>query len=133
VLERSITRRDVIKRFGAIGGSSLMIGALDAWELMGEHTRPRPALSGSRPDTKVLVLGAGMSGLVVGYELDKLQYDYRVLEARDRVGGLMWTVERGTTHTEIDGETQVCDFDEGQYFNGGAWRIPHRDQGRRKS
>jgi monoamine oxidase len=124
-----LTRRDVLKRFGAIGGSSLMIGAMDAWELMGQPSRPRPVLRGTRPDTKVIVLGAGMSGLVAGYELGKLGYDYRVLEARDRVGGLMWTVRRGTRHTEVGGETQVCEFDEGQYFNGGAWRIPNRDQG----
>jgi monoamine oxidase len=71
------------------------------------------------------VLGAGLSGLVVGYELGKLGYDYQVLEARDRVGGLQWTVRRGTEHTEPGGERQVCTFDEGQYINVGPWRIPH--------
>ena len=129
MLSGPMTRRDVLKRFGAIGGSSLMIGAMDAWELMGQQTRPRPRLRGTRPDTRVVVLGGGMAGLVVGYELDKLEYDVQVLEARDRVGGLMWTVKRGSTHTEIGGETQVCEFDEGLYLNGGAWRIPNRDKG----
>jgi len=66
---------------------------------------------------------------VVGYELGKLGYDYQVLEAREWVGGLCWTIKRGATHTEIDGDTQVCQFDEGLYLNGGAWRLPNADTG----
>ncbi len=124
-----MTRREVLKRFGAVGGAPLVMGAMGAWDLMGQPSGDRPLLKGRRPDTKVIVLGAGISGLTVGYELGKLDYDYRVLEARDTVGGLCWTVRRGATHTEIGGETQVCDFDEGQYFNAGAWRIPNRDKG----
>ena len=123
-----VTRRQVLKRFGALGGSSLVIGAMDAWDLMGPESPSRPILSGMQPATRVIILGGGLSGLTVGYELGKLGYNYQVLEARDWVGGLCWTVRRGSQHTEIGGETQVCDFDEGQYFNAGAWRIPNRDQ-----
>ena len=86
-------------------------------------------LSGRPEKAKVLVLGAGVSGLVVGYELGKLGYDFRILEARDRVGGLTWTVRRGSEHTEIGGERQVCTFDEGQHVNVGAWRIPYSHTG----
>jgi monoamine oxidase len=106
-----------------------MIGAMDAWGLRGATRSVRPRLEGPQPTTRVLILGGGLSGLVVGYELGKLGYDYRVLEARDWVGGLTWTVRRGATHTEIGGERQACDFDEGQYLNAGAWRIPHTDEG----
>jgi monoamine oxidase len=64
--------------------------------------------------------------MTVGYELGKLGYNVRILEARDRVGGVNWTLRRGATHTEINGgETQVCDFDEGLYHNGGPWRLPY--------
>ena len=70
------------------------------------------------------MLGAGVSGLVVAHELAKLGHDVRVLEARDRVGGVNWSVRRGDRLVEIGGETQVCDFDEGLYFNAGPWRIP---------
>ena len=125
-----LTRRQVLQRFGMVGPSSLVMGALNSWDLMGAPAGPRPVLEGMQPDTRVIVLGAGMSGLVVGYELGKLGYDYRILEARERVGGLMWTVRRGDSHTELDGgERQVCQFDEGQYFNAGAWRIPNADKG----
>jgi len=89
----------------------------------------RPALSGRPRNAKVLVLGAGLSGLALGYELSRLGYDFHILEARDRVGGLVWTVRGGTTHTEIGGERQQCTWDEGQWFNAGAWRIPYTHTG----
>jgi len=127
--ESSLTRRHVLQAFAALGGSSLVMGAMDAWGLMGAGAAQRPQLQGQAPGTRVLVLGAGISGLTVGYELGKLGYDYRVLEARDWVGGLCWTVTGGESHTEIGGDTQVCRFDEGLYFNAGAWRLPHGDTG----
>ena len=52
-----------------------------------------------------------------------------MLEARERVGGLQWTVRKGSAHTEPDGYRQVCTFDEGQYINAGPWRIPHSHHG----
>jgi monoamine oxidase len=113
----------------AVGGSSLVMTAMTSWDLMAGQAGVRPVLSGRPRGAKVLILGAGVSGLVVGYELGKLGYDFRVLEARDRVGGLAWTVRRGTEHTEIGGERQVCTFDEGQYVNVGAWRIPYTHTG----
>lgn len=127
--ESRVTRRHVLQAFGALGGASLVMGAMDAWGLMGASPAQRPALQGRGTGTRVIVLGAGISGLVVGYELGKLGYDYQVLEAREWVGGLCWTIKRGATHTEIDGETQICQFDEGLYLNGGAWRLPNADTG----
>ena len=87
-----MTRRQLLKAFGAVGGSSLMMGTMNAWGLMGPSAGTRPVLQGRQPGTRVIVLGAGMSGLTVGYELGKLGYDYRILEAREWVGGLCWTI-----------------------------------------
>ncbi len=113
-----------------VGTSSLMMGAMGAWDLMGQPAGPRPVFSRTDADAKVIILGGGLSGLLVGYELGKLGYDYRVLEARERVGGLIWSIRRGDSHTELDGgEHQECQFDEDQYFNAGAWRIPHAHEG----
>lgn len=126
----NLTRRQVLQRFGMVGSSSLMMGAMGAWDLMGQPAGPRPRLARTDADAKVIVLGGGLAGLVVGYELGKLGYDTRILEARDRVGGLIWSIRRGDGHTELDGgETQECQFDEGQYINGGAWRIPNAHEG----
>ena len=98
---------------------------MTSWDLMAGSAGQKPELSGRPAKSKVLVLGGGLSGMVVGYELGKLGYDYQLLEARDRVGGLQWAVKQGAEHTEVGGERQVCTFDEGQYINVGPWRIPY--------
>jgi len=105
------------------------MSAMTSWDLMAGSAGQRPELTGRPAKARVLVLGGGLSGLVCGYELGKLGYDYQVLEARDRVGGLSWTVRKGSTHTEPDGDRQVCTFDDGQYINVGPWRIPHSHHG----
>jgi monoamine oxidase len=107
----------------------MVMTALSSWDLMAGPAGTRPALSGHPRNAKVLVLGAGVSGLALGYELSRLGYDFHILEARDRVGGLVWTVRGGTTHTEIGGERQQCNWDEGQWVNVGAWRIPYMHTG----
>jgi len=124
-----MTRRQLLHRLGLVGGSSLVMGTMGAWDLMGDARQPRPAWQRSGRQASVIILGGGLSGLVAGWELGKLGYDCQILEARESVGGLCWTVRRGDSHTEVGGERQVCDFDEGQYFNAGAWRIPHADTG----
>jgi monoamine oxidase len=124
-----ITRRGFFERLGLIGGSSLVMTAMSSLDLMAGQAGARPTLSGRPRKSRVVVLGAGMSGLVVGYELGRLGYDYRILEARERVGGVAWTVRRGTEHTEIGGERQVCGFDPGLYINVGPWRIPYTHTG----
>jgi monoamine oxidase len=122
-----LTRRTFLEQFGVVGGSTLVMTAMRSWDLMAAQAGPRPVLPGRTNGTKVVILGAGLSGMTVGYELGKLGYNVSILEARDRVGGVNWSVRRGATHTEMGagGETQVCNFDEGLYVNGGPWRIPH--------
>src|SRR6478752_2502330 len=121
----ALTRRRFLEQLGAVGGSSLVFSTLTSWDLMAGSAGQKPELNGKPAKSKVLVLGGGLSGMVVGYELGKLGYDYQVLEARERVGGLQWSVRKGAEHTEVGGERQVCAFDEGQYINVGPWRIPY--------
>jgi monoamine oxidase len=139
----ALTRRRFLGHLGAIGGSSLVMTAMSSWDLMAGQAGERPQLTGRPRDARVIVIGAGISGLVTAYELGKLGYNVRILEARDRVGGLAWTIRRGSEHTEITGpstrpdnssslsagERQVCTFDEGQHLNVGAWRIPYTHTG----
>ncbi|MGE3957788.1 MAG: flavin monoamine oxidase family protein [Vicinamibacterales bacterium] len=126
-----MTRRSFLERFGMVGGSALVMSAMHSWELLGAQAGPRPQLSGKPKNARVIVLGAGISGMTAGYELSKLGYDVKILEARDRVGGVNWSVRKGATHTELGagGETQACTFDEGMYVNAGPWRIPHWHEG----
>jgi len=62
------------------------------------------------PAKKVLILGAGMSGLVAGYELTQLGHDVTILEARMRPGGRVFTIREP--------------FSDGLHAEGGAARIP---------
>src|SRR5258706_15998967 len=105
-----VTRRRFLEQLGAVGGSSLIMTAMTSLDLMAGQAGVRPALTGRPARARVLVLGAGVSGLVVGYELGKLGYDFRILEARDRVGGLGRAVPRGAQHTELSGGRQGCTF-----------------------
>lgn len=126
-----LTRRTFLERFGLVGGSAMVMAAMHQWELLGAQAGSRPSLSGTPKNARVIILGAGISGMTAGYELSKLGYTVTILEARDRVGGVNWTVRKGATHTEMgpNGETQVCTFDEGMYVNAGPWRIPHWHEG----
>jgi monoamine oxidase len=123
------TRRRFLGQLGVVGGSSLVMMAMSSWELMAGQAGQRPVLQGRPRAAKVIVVGAGISGLVAAYELRRLGYDVQILEARDRVGGLTWTIRRGSEHTETTGERQVCTFDDGQHLNVGAWRIPYTHTG----
>ncbi|MCG5218682.1 flavin monoamine oxidase family protein [Streptosporangium sp. KLBMP 9127] len=62
-----------------------------------------------RPGKRVLVIGAGMAGLVAAYELMRQGHEPIVLEAQQRVGGRVLTL-RG--------------FAPGLYAEAGAMRIP---------
>ena len=46
-----------------------------------------PYQSFSKDGRRVIVIGAGFSGLAAAFELSCVGYDVTVLEARDRVGG----------------------------------------------
>lgn len=50
---------------------------------------PRP----THPVTRVVVVGAGMAGITAAHALDAAGYDVVVLEARDRIGGRIHTVD----------------------------------------
>jgi len=80
-----------------------------------------PAASGRGQE--VLILGAGIAGLVAAYELHLAGCRVRVLEARDRVGGRCWTLRDGDRVLEYGGAEQTCQFPAGEYLNAGANRI----------
>src|SRR5688572_6869365 len=120
----SLTRRHFLTRAAVMGGSSLMYEAMTGLGLLAFPTQAPFDLSGRAPGTRVLILGAGLTGLTVAYELGKVGYDCRVLEARPRPGGRVFTVRRGTA-SEEDGSPQTAAFDDGLYFNAGPMRISH--------
>jgi monoamine oxidase len=120
----ALTRRDFLTRAAAAGGASLVYEGMTGLGLLAAPTQTRFDLSGRVAGVRVLVLGGGLAGLTVAYELGKVGYDCRVLEARARPGGRVFTVRRGTV-SEEDGPSQTAAFDDGLYFNAGPMRISH--------
>lgn len=76
-----------------------------------------------KASAKVVILGAGVAGLTVAYELGKAGYDCTLLEARARAGGRNLTLRGGDTLSELNGPAQKATFGEGVYFNTGPGRI----------
>jgi monoamine oxidase len=59
---------------------------------------------------RVVVVGAGLAGLVAARELSKQGADVRVLEARDRVGGRIWTLRgSGWEHFSVEAGGEFID------------------------
>ncbi len=124
----SLTRRVFLERLGAVGGYSAVFLGMQAMGLLNAPpaaAEPFALPPGSGRGRKVVVLGAGIAGLVSAYELGRAGWDVTVLEARDRIGGRVWTVRGGDRIEQIGRPDQVCEFSEGLYLNAGAARIPH--------
>lgn len=95
--------------------------------LLASPTQAPFNLTGRVSGVRVVILGAGVAGMTAAYELGKVGYDCRVLEARGRPGGRVFTVRRGTV-SEEDGPSQTAAFDDGLYFNAGPMRISHHHE-----
>jgi len=75
-----ITRRSATAALGLAMGA----GALAAW--------PRRPVAGK--DADVIVVGAGLAGLFCATWLTDAGYRVKVLEAGERIGGRLWTLDR---------------------------------------
>jgi len=69
-------RRDFLKLLGLVlaGGEACIASGSDA-----------------KKGRRVLVIGAGLSGLAAARELRRKGYEVVVLDARERIGGRIWT------------------------------------------
>jgi monoamine oxidase len=106
----NLTRREFIRRSLILSaGASLIISCED------KDTTPTaiassPGMLGSNGNAKkIIIIGAGMSGLVSAYELVRAGHDVTMLEARDRIGGRVLTIR--------------SPFSNNHFAEGGAARI----------
>ena len=94
-----IDRRQFIRR-SAIAAAGITLAQSSAFASIAIHPAPK----------KIVIIGAGMAGLVAGYELSQLGHDITILEAQARAGGRVQTLRDP--------------FSDGLYAEAGAARIP---------
>ena len=106
------SRREFIKKSLILSlGASYIISCEDNDMLNNSDTPDSNDESGGTNDDikKVIIIGAGISGLIAGYDLTVAGYDVTILEARDRIGGRVLTIR--------------SPFSNEHYVEGGAARI----------
>ncbi|HEX6072511.1 MAG TPA: FAD-dependent oxidoreductase [Sphingomicrobium sp.] len=123
----ALTRRALLERIGAVGGAGAAYLAMETLGLAiptpaGAEDFRLPRSSGD--GRSVVILGAGIAGLVSAYELSRAGYRVTVLEARDRIGGRAWTIRGNDSIQLIDRPRQRAQLSDGLYFNAGPARIP---------
>jgi monoamine oxidase len=123
----ALTRRALLERIGSVGGLGAAYLTMEAMGLAvptpagAENFSLRRTSGNGR---SVVILGAGIAGLVSAYELQRAGYHVTVLEARERIGGRSWTIRGGDKIVQTGRPDQHATFDAGLYFNSGPARIP---------
>ena len=122
-----ISRRHFLNIIGAVGGATAVYQTSRAMGLMPD-TGEMPFLDlfhVGRNKKSAVILGAGIAGLTVAYELERAGYNVTILEASHRVGGRNVTYRHGDVVDEM-GNPQTVNFDNEPhlFFNGGPARLP---------
>lgn len=127
--ETLATRRQFLSRVGIAAGTGALYQAMTSLgHAAGTDFVGPPQLSEAKPGTRVLILGAGLAGMLAAYELRKAGYHVSILEYQNRAGGRNLTLHSGDRFEEMGGAVQNVDFASGNYFNPGPWRIPYHHQ-----
>lgn len=122
----TMSRRRLLGVIGSTAGAAAMYQAMTSLGLAKESPyRGAISLDGDPKGASVVVLGAGLAGLVSALELRKAGYKVTVLEYREKAGGRNWSLRGGDVYTELGGVTQTVGFDDGLYINPGPWRLPY--------
>ena len=74
-----------------LGQAALAAASLSACSSLNARTTPDSPVARARTPKKVIVIGAGLAGLVAGYELTQAGHEVAILEARARPGGRVHT------------------------------------------
>ena len=129
MMHTPMTKRRLLQSIGAVAGAAAVYRTMDALGMLGSNVARASTLDlppGSGAGKRVVVLGAGISGMTAAHELSKAGYGCTVLEATGRAGGRNLTVRAGDVIEETDSR-QVVFFDDADhlYANPGPARIPY--------
>ena len=127
----TLSRRDLIHRVGKLGGVAAAYQTMAAMGLLAipdAYAGP-PALPPGK-GRRIVIIGAGIAGMVLAWELRKAGFSPLILEARSRAGGRNWTLRRGDEIRETGGVQRIA-WDAGphMYFNPGPARLPYHHEG----
>lgn len=122
-MEKNFTRRSFLSKISLITAAAYP--GMMAMGMIKEAPVHPFRLHGTGKGKKVILVGAGLSGMASAYELVKMGYQCTVLEARERAGGRVFSVRKGSVNEETGNGKAEAGFDDGMYFNAGPSRIPH--------
>jgi monoamine oxidase len=127
----TLSRRALIHRVGKAGGVAAAyrtMAAMGLLPILDAYAGPPALPPGNR--RRIVIIGAGIAGMVLAWELRKAGYAPTILEARSRPGGRNWSLRAGDEVQETNG-TQRVRWDAGEhlYFNPGPARLPYHHQG----
>src|SRR5438876_5761580 len=94
-----------------LGQAALAAASLSACSSLNAPTTRDSPVARARMPKKVIVIGAGLAGLVAGYELTQAGHEVAILEARARPGGRVHTIREP--------------FSDGLHAEAGALFIPN--------
>lgn len=128
-----LSRRSFVNLVGSAGGAAGLAATLRAMGLVpspGAYATPPRLVAAPARDLRIVILGAGIAGMTAGYQLRQAGYHCRILEARERPGGRVWTLRAGDAIVET-GSTQHVAWDAHPdlYLNAGAARLSQHHQG----
>ena len=110
--ERSVSDKHRMKRREFLKQSALatvlLASPFETVSALTKLSRPR---AGAK---RVIIIGAGLAGLSAALELTQAGYDVKILEARTRFGGRVFTIREP--------------FADGLYAEGGAMQVPDNHQ-----
>jgi len=127
----TLSRRGLIQLVGRAGGAGATYHTMAAMGLLRvpEAYAGPPQLPPGK-GRRIVIIGAGIAGMVLAWELRKAGYTPLILEARLRPGGRNWSLRRGDSVMETDSVQRIA-WDAGphMYFNPGPARLPYHHTG----
>jgi monoamine oxidase len=130
-MQMVLSRRKFLTQLAAISGMGAAFLSMQALGLASTvFAKGAPILPADIGHGRhVIILGAGIAGLVMAYRMERAGFAVTLVEARRRTGGRNWTLRHGDKVEMIGEAEQPVRFSRGLYFNAGPARIPSHHQG----